>query len=376
MPNRTFFIRLAAVIASGVMAAVLFPPFNLAALVWFCLIPLLGALWSLGGRHRAKKGFLLGYIAGAISFGTQVSWLSTVSWLGPVVLAGYLALYWGAFGAFAATIGNPWHRKNKLLQESPLRSLFIAFTHASFFAGLEWLRGWLLTGFGWNGLGVAFHDTLVISQAADLLGVTGLTLLVVFFQCVLVQAGHRLWKGSREGNRKPRWDFAVAALLVGIVLSYGILRIASESGRESIQLKALLVQINIPQDAGQVAWEAERVHMAYEDETISALEVLAEKDEKALQAAIGENSEGSIELSSPDWVIWPETSLTGRILQTEDGVWAAWIQNIDTISRVREAGSFELIYGAVEIEAELRDNQLFPKDKPQILQLHRISKPG
>ncbi|MGJ8644496.1 MAG: apolipoprotein N-acyltransferase [Luteolibacter sp.] len=364
MANRTFFIRLIAVIVTGLMAALLFPPFSFATLVWICLVPLLATLWSLDGKHRAKKGFLLGYIAGAISFGIQVSWLSTVSWLGPIVLAGYLALFWGAFGAFAATIGNPWHRKNGTPAESPLRSLFTAFTHATFFAGLEWLRGWLLTGFGWNGLGVAFHDTLVISQAADLLGVTGLTLLVVFFQCVLVQAGHRLWKGSREGRRKPRWDFAVAALLVGIILSYGILRIAGESGRESIPLKALLVQINIPQEASQVAWEPQRVHMAYEEETISALEALTEKDEKALQAAIEENSEGSIELSAPDWVIWPETALTGRIIQTKNGEWVAWMQNIDTISRVQEAGNFELIHGAVEIEGELRDGEIFPKEKP------------
>lgn len=365
MPNRTFFIRLIAVIATGLMASLLFPPFSFATLVWVCLVPLLATLWSLDGKHRAKKGFLLGYIAGAISFGIQVSWLATVSWLGPVVLAAYLALFWGAFGAFAATIGNPWHRKNGALSESPLHSLFTAFTHASFFAGLEWLRGWLLTGFGWNGLGVAFHDTLVISQAADLLGVTGLTLLVVFFQCVLVQAGHRLWKGSREGLRKPRWDFAIAALLVGIILSYGILRIAGESGRESIPLKALLVQINIPQEAGQVVWAAEQVHMAYEEETISALEALAEKDEKALQAAISENSEGSIELSAPDWVIWPETALTGRIIQTENGEWVAWMQNIDTISRVREAGSFELIHGAVEVEGELLEGEIHPKDSPK-----------
>lgn len=364
MPNRTLFIRLIAVIATGLMAALLFPPFSFATLVWICLVPLLAALWSLNAKHRAKKGFLIGYIAGAISFGVQVSWLSTVSWLGPIVLAGYLALFWGAFGAFAATIGNPWHRKNNSPSESPIHSLFTAFTHASFFAGLEWLRGWLLTGFGWNGLGVAFHDTLVISQAADLLGVTGLTLLVVFFQCVLVQVGHRLWIASREGHRKPRWDFAVAALFVGLTLSYGILRIAGESGRESLPLKALLVQINIPQEASQVVWESERVHMAYEEETISALEALATEDEKALQAAIGENSEGSIELSAPDWVIWPETALTGRIIQTEAGEWAAWMQNIDTISRVREAGSFELIHGVVEIEGELRDGEIFPKENP------------
>ncbi|MEP2776015.1 MAG: apolipoprotein N-acyltransferase [Luteolibacter sp.] len=365
MPKRAFFLRMLAVIASGFMAALLFPPFSIATLAWICVVPLLAAVWSLDGRHRAKKGFLYGYIAGAISFGIQVSWLGTVSWLGPIVLAGYLALYWGAFGAFAATFGNPWYRKTETLPETPLRSLFTAFTHASIFAGLEWLRGWMLTGFGWNGLGVAFHDTLVISQAADLLGVTGLTLIVVFFQAVLVQAGHRLWKASREGLRRPRWDFAVAALCVGIVLSYGILRIAGESGRESLPLKALLVQINIPQDAGQVVWEAERVHMAYEDETISALEALEEKDEQALQAAIGENSEGSIQLSSPDWVIWPETALTGRIIQTDDGEWGAWMQNVDTIARVREAGNFELIYGAVEIAGEIRDGKLVEKEKPE-----------
>lgn len=358
MKHRALYLRLLALIASGVMAGLLFPPFDLTGLVWICLVPMLAALWSLEGKHRAKKGFLYGYIGGAISFGIQISWLSTVSWLGPIVLAAYLALFWGAFGAFAATIGNPWHRRSTPPAQTPLHSLFTAFTHASCFAGLEWLRGWLFTGFGWNGLGVAFHDTLVISQAADLLGVTGLTLLVLFFQSVLVQAGHRLWRASQKGIRSPRWDFAIAALLVGLVLCYGILRIAIETGRESIPLKALLVQINIPQEAGQVSWEAERVHIAYEEETLAALATLAEKDEKALQAAIGENDHGTLELSSPDWVIWPETALTGRIIRTDTGEWGAWMQNIDTIARVRQAGTFELIYGAVEITGELRDGQL------------------
>ncbi len=249
--TRSFIYRTAAIIASGLMMAALVPPFSFATLAWLCLIPLLIALWTLRGRHRAKRGFLIGYAAGAIGFGIQVSWLGTVSWLGPIVLAGYLALYIGAFGAFAATIGNPWFHKEESA-ETPLRSLFLAFTHASVFAGLEWLRGWLLTGFGWNGLGVAFHDSLVISQAADLLGVAGLSLVLVFFQCVLVQTAHRIWKTGQDGIRRPRWDFGVAALSIGILLCYGILRISAESGKDSIELKALLVQVNIPQDAGQV----------------------------------------------------------------------------------------------------------------------------
>jgi len=363
---RAFILRVLAIIATGLMVAALFPPFSYATLAWICLIPMLIVLWSVKGKHRAKKGFAIGYLAGAISFGIQVSWLSTVSWLGPIVLAGYLAIYWGLFGAFAATVGNPWHQKGGV-SESPPRSLFNAFTHAAVFAGLEVARGWMLTGFGWNGLGVAFHDTLVISQAADLLGVAGLSLTLVFFQAVLVQVGHRLMKTGADGIRRPRWDFAATALCVGLLLAYGILRIAMESGKESVPLKALLVQINIPHAGATVLWSAPRVHMAYEEETIEALKKIADQDEKNLQRAVEENEEGEIELNSPDWVLWPETALTGRIIRTEDGEWGAWRENVDTISRVRDGNaSFDLIYGAVEIEGELRDDTLYQKENPRI----------
>ncbi|MBG7606875.1 MAG: apolipoprotein N-acyltransferase [Verrucomicrobia bacterium] len=366
MPSRAVTLRILAIIATGLMIAALVPPYSFATLAWVGLVPFLIALWSLKGKHRAKKGFLIGYLTGAIAFGIQVSWLSTISWLGPVVLAGYLPIYFGAFGAFAATIGNPWHRK-KGVSETPLRSLFNAFTHASIWAGLELLRGWIFTGFSWNGLGIAFHDTLVISQAADILGVAGLSLMLVFFQCVLVQVGHRLMKTGTDGILRPRWDFAVTALIVGMLLAYGILRIAGESGKDSIPLKALLVQINIPHDGATVLWEMEKVHMAYEDETLEALKNLADTDEKKLQAAIEKNQEGSIELSNPDWVVWPEAALFGRIVRTDDGERGAWKENIDSIARVREGGEdFDLIYGAVEMEGEVREDGLYPKKDGRI----------
>lgn len=372
--RRSILLRGIAIIASGLMMAALVPPFSYATLAWLCLIPLLISLWTLQGKHRAKRGFLIGYATGAICFGVQVSWLATVSWLGPIVLAGYLALYLGAFGAFAATIGNPWHQK-KGTAETPLRSLFTAFTHASIFAGLEWLRGWMLTGFGWNGLGVAFHDSFVISQAADILGVAGLTLMLVFFQCVLVQAGHRILKTGKDGIRRPRWDFGVAALGIGILLAYGILRISIENGKDSIDLKALLIQVNIPQDAGHVLWTAEEVHMAYEEDTISALNTLARHDKKALENAMKDDS-AELNLKMPDWVLWPETSLTGRLIRDAAGNWAAWRQNTDTIARVREAGEFSLIYGLVEIEGEIRDGELFQKENPRFYNSIAIQDPN
>jgi apolipoprotein N-acyltransferase len=365
MPARAFTLRTLAILLSGLMVAALVPPFSYSGLAWLCLIPLLIALWTLKGKHRAKKGFLIGYLSGAIAFGIQVSWLSTVSWLGPIVLAGYLALFFGIFGAFAATIGNPWNRAEDF-SESPFRSLITAFTHASVWAGLEWLRGWLFTGFGWNGLGVAFHDTLVISQAADLLGVTGLSLMLVFFQCVLVQVAHRMKKTTADGIRRPRWDFAASALGVGLLIAYGLLRIADESGKESIPLKALLIQLNIPHEGATVLWPAEQVHMGYEDETLEALKAIAKADEEKLKSAITASGEGEIELSHPDWVLWPETALHGNIVRTDSGEWGAWSDNYDTISRVREGGSFDLMYGVVEIEGEARVDGLYPKNKAKI----------
>jgi apolipoprotein N-acyltransferase len=372
---RSLLLRTLAIILSGLMVAALVPPFSFATLAWICLIPLLIALWSLKGKHRAKKGFLIGYLAGAIAFGIQVSWLSTVSWLGPIVLAGYLALFFGAFGAFAATIGNPWNRDGKV-SDSPFRCLFTAFTHATVWAGLEWLRGWLFTGFGWNGLGVAFHDTLVISQAADLLGVTGLSLMLVFFQCVLVQVAHRLKKTASDGIRRPRWDFAATALGVGFLIAYGLLRIAGESGKESIPLKALLIQLNIPHEGATVLWPAEQVHMGYEDETLAALEAITKADEEKLKAAIGKSDEGEIELSTPDWVLWPETALAGRIIRTDSGEWGSWRENLDTISRVREGGNFDLLYGVVEIEGEAREDGLYQKEKAKIYNSIAIQNAG
>jgi apolipoprotein N-acyltransferase len=367
MLRRANILRLIAIIVSGLMTALLFPPFSFSMFAWICMIPLLIALWSINGKHRAKKGFLIGYLAGAISFGIQVSWLSTVSWLGPIVLAGYLAIYWGIFGAFAASLGNPWHQKNGI-SDTPARSLFNAFTHASIFAGLEVARGWVFTGFSWNGLGVAFHETLAMSQVADLLGVAGLSLMLVFFQAVIVQCARRLIRATAEGIRRPpRWDFMVAAMAIGALLGYGILRISLETAKPSLSLKALLVQINIPHEGAQVLWPSEQVHLAYEEETLRALKNIADQDEKNLQAAMQKSAEGEINLNAPDWVLWPETALNGRLLSTADGQFGSYRENIDTISRVREAGgNFKLIYGAVEIEGEAREDGLYQKENARI----------
>ncbi len=361
--KRALWLKIAGAVASGLLVAGLFPPFNFAGLAWVAMVPLLIALWSVKTKHAARKGFWIGWLGGTVTCAIQFSWFAVVSVPGAVIVAMYLGLFWGAYGAFAASIGNPW-RAEKLGWSECVRSLRFAFCHGAVWAGLEWLRGWIFTGFGWNGLGVAFHETLAIAQAADLLGVAGLSLLLVFFQAVLVQVGGRMARSARDGVKRMRVDFAVAAAVVGVVLCYGIVRMALEGSQESVRLRALLVQINIPQDAARVTWEPHEIHMAYEEETLAALENLADQDAARLKEAVGDGDEGTITLSWPDWVIWPESALTGRILRVADGSWGTWQENLNTIEQVREAGPFQLIYGVVEMEGEKSgENELIMKER-------------
>jgi len=330
-------------LASGLLVAVLFPPFQMSALAWVAMVPAIGALWSVNGKRASWKGFALGWTGGMMSCSIQFHWVAEVSWLGALLLPAYLACYWGLFGAFAASVGNPWrnHKDSSPNKNSGCaHSLRVAFCLGAVWAGLEWLRGWMFTGFGWNGMGVAFRNTPVMAQAADLLGVAGLSLILVFFQGVMVQAVARHVGHSGADKRRLPVDLAVALLLVVLLACYGIERIALEKRAECVRLKTLLVQINIPQDASQQLWSALDVHMAYEDDTLKAL------------SGLGKTVDGRFPPGWPDWVMWPETALTGRILRAEDGTWGSWRENQETITRVREAGPFQLIYGVTEQEAD------------------------
>jgi apolipoprotein N-acyltransferase len=340
MAGRMGWIKLMAVVACGLMTAAVFVPYGQAWLVWLCLVPMLAVMWSLDGRRAGWKALGLGWLAGVVGFGIQFSWVSVVSPLGALVLAIYLAVYPAIFGWFCATWGNP--------SKSRLGCLSLALVHGAVWGGLELLRGWVFTGFGWNGLGVAFHQTPVMAQAADVFGVSGLSVLIVFVQSVLVQCMARVVSNRGAWRVADLRPIAVALLAIGLCVAYGVMRISIEKNRECISLKALLVQINIPQDAARVLWEPLAVHMAYEEETLKALEALKAADPSGA--------------NWPDWVVWPESALTGRILRTGDGDWGMWQENIETISQVRKAGPFHLIHGTNELEAEaIEDGQLVMK---------------
>lgn len=365
-------LRLLAALASGGGMALLFPPFDVGDLVWVVFMPLLVALWTLDAMRRKRIAATLGFLTGLAFFLPNLSWLRTVSDAGWIVLSLYLALFPALWAIFAATLGNPWRKPAALPEETggrwavSLRSLRFAFACATVWTGLEWLRGWLFTGFGWNTLGIAFHETPVIAQAADLFGALGLSILPIFLQAVIVQAGRRLAAGARQGKLRPHFDFGIAALLTACVASYGVYRISMMGKGESIRLRALMVQLNIPQEASRQLWSPTEIHVGYEDETLAGLKAVEDEDQRRLQDALEKGDEGGIELGTPDWIVWPETALTGRIFRSDGGEWGTTMENEVTLVRIREAGDFTLVSGVNEVESELTDQGISMKADARI----------
>lgn len=377
-------LRLLACLVAGGIIGLLFPPFNWGGGVWVCLLPVFVALWSLDGR-RGWKGFGLGWLVGFVASLVSLHWLTEVSSVGWVALSAYLAVFPAFWGMFMAKFANPWIQRGSGMEEGSIArkvrektegqtadrshwrrsatSLGFAFVAASTWCGQELLRGWLFTGFGWNTLGVAFHETPVMAQSADLLGICGLSFIPVFLQAVIIQTGVRFWEETKRGRLKPHVDFGVAALFVALAFCYGIWRLQTVPAGKQIRLKVLMVQLNIPQDATRRLWTPEQIHFGYEEETIEALEEIAAEDAKRFESA----EEGElVQLSTPDWIMWPESALYGRILRMGDEDWAMWGQNLETIARIREEGEFTLAMGLNEIEGERMGQHLVEKEGARI----------
>ncbi len=318
---------------SGGLLALGYPRWNVEELVWLWTFPLMVALWWLPvkePRRRFRRGFGLGYLAGIAFFGTNLSWISEVTGVGVVIFPFYLGLYFAVWGGIAATAGRP--RDTKLYVptgEEPRRftlvgasghALRCAFLNAAAWVGLEWLRGWMLTGFGWNGLGVAFHDNLNLIQIADIVGVTGLAFLPMFAGCVLLTTVRRFQLEIRHQQLRPHLDFGIALAMVSGTFLYGLGH-TLKPVPEGTDLKCVMVQLALPQEdkwdpnkALGIVQEFERFTTAY------------------------------VESTKPDLVLWPESSLPTPLF-ADPG-------NAVFLNRILSKGDFTLMLGTNDFDME------------------------
>lgn len=228
-----FFLALAA----GALAGLALPPLDL----WpslFIAFPIL--VWLTDGLplRRPVPAFVTGWAFGTGYFSVCLYWVgaaflvdaSTYLWMMPFAvgaLAGGMALYWGVAVAVLSFVWRPGLSRLLLL--------------AVAIAIVEWLRGHLMTGFPWAAPGLAVIGMDGVAQAASLIGMTSLTLLVV------------LWAGMPAllfDRGQSRRECVLAIVLFGLLpatWAWGAWRLAQaqEGMVEGVAIR--VVQPNIPQ---------------------------------------------------------------------------------------------------------------------------------
>jgi len=306
---------------SGVLNALAYAPFDLDWLVWVALVPLLWALWDLprGTPVTAGRAFYLGWLAGSVNFLINLFWLTTVTGGGWVLLAAYCGIYTGVFAVFAAAFAR-WLRGSAAEPPRWTRSrtnLGCAFVCAAAWVALEWARGVLFSGFGWNGLGIALWKNVPMIQFADLAGVGGLSFLIAMTNVMVALTIARFALEIGTGRLRPHYDFAFTIALSALVFTYGV-RQLMQPAVETKTLRIASVQAAVPQN-----------------------EKWAPGFEKKIMERYRLRSEAAIAMD-PDLLLWPEAA-TPRAVFSDRSVW-------ELVHGIAQSWSGDFLLGTVHFD--------------------------
>src|SRR5256884_7271780 len=305
-----------AAICSGLLYTGCFAPFNLTWLCWIALMPLIAAIWFSGeeSRHRWLRNLALGYVTGLTFFWTALSWLTTVSVLGWFVLQFYMAIYVALWAWFCGLLrprearrqlsASNWDqmlaeaRSTAALPRSPwtksTNNLLLAFLLAAAWATQEWLRGWVFSGWGWNGLGVALHDTWPLIQIAEFTGVAGLSFVVAFANVIAVTTVRRLIIEASTRTVRPHFDLTLTLAAIVGILTFGIR--ATQVSPSTKPVRVAAVQSNVPQNQKFDPQFTRRIFDQFR---------------RLSEIALRSNP-------PPELLVWPESSMPGPVLEDQE----------------------------------------------------------
>lgn len=285
-------------ILAGALTTLAFAPFHLWPLA--LLGPgLLFMLWTRGER----PGFRTGFAYGLGLMGSGVSWLyisiaqfGDLGWLFPLLLTlGFIAVtafYYGLLGWLAGRF-----------QIS--RAVVLTLMLPALWTGVEWLRGWFLTGFPWLQLGFSQIDA-PLAGYAPLLGVLGVSWMVVLSAGLLLLL-------ADEG--KTRW-FALAALILIWASGWGLSQM-TWTRPAGEPLRVVLVQGNIPQAQ---KWELDQLR--------PSLVLYTQQSKPHFDS---------------DLIVWPETAVSAFQFQVDE----VFLQPLE--AELKRHGG-HLVFGVVQMD--------------------------
>lgn len=225
---------------SAVLLTVAFPPFGEVASIAVALAPLLVVARLSSSRKSAWTWF-----GGGFAF-----WFATLAWMPaicknngpwPLVVLGWLglaSLCAGYFAIFGWLDSLAWRRFGRWgLAFEPV-----------LWAGVEWLRGWLFTGFAWNFLGTALVQVPDFLAPARFGGVYLVSALVVMVNGVFATLLCRvLAQMRRETPQGRRWTRSLeTALPLAVVLLVAWCARQAPDDMPQVPMRTALVQRNAP----------------------------------------------------------------------------------------------------------------------------------
>lgn len=305
--SKTKIVPFAAAAASGVLLRFAFPPFSNGDIAFFALIPLLLALRA----STPRAGFRLGLIFGLVFRISSQWWIAVLKdnggplplvVLGIIALSTWIALFSGIFGWLSSSL---WSLSRRA--DLPLPGLFQSWawlSEALLWAGCDYLAGTVLSGFPWNPLAATQSRNLALLSLLSIGGAPLLSALIVAVNSGLASLFYRIWSDAilprfpqlasssvtRRPSRIPRslpLGFALSLLVA--VWWHGIDRVRAfeRSFRNLPRFRVALIHPESP-----CIFERDDDAVRLSNETLLSLTALASS-------------------TSPDLVVWPETSLPG-----------------------------------------------------------------
>lgn len=313
-----------AAVTSGLLCAACFPPLDQGWLCWIALTPLILAVWFSGQntRRRWLRNLLLGYVAGIAFFTAGFGWLGALGDLYQnfflhslsFLLSIYLAVYLAFWAWFAGLI-----RPVSFVSSS--RNLLVAFLGAAAWVTHEWIRGWLFSGFGWNGLGVALHRNWPLIQAAEFTGVAGLSFAIAFTNLIVVAVPVRLFAETKLHRMRPHFDLTLTMIALVALFAFGLHTVQNPPPTKTLRVAA--VQGNIPQ--------LQKFDPHFTSEIFDKFSRLSEI---ALRAD-----------TPPDLLVWPESSMPDPVRDQNS-------QSYQFIRNFLASANSDLFLGTLDFEGD------------------------
>jgi apolipoprotein N-acyltransferase len=209
------------------------------------------------------RSFTLGLTTGIVYFTGTLYWITRVmtvyggldeitSVLVNAALIAYLALYPAVFALVMTRLTTAGGRR--ALAAAPLA-----------WVATELGRTYLFTGFPWVLLGYSQVTVLPVAQLASLLGVYGVSALVVAVNAGLAQVGVAAERRDAVAGKRlnPYASLTVTLIVVCVVVAWGAVRVArSELTRDGEAVRVGLLQGNVNQDD---KWNPARAPGIFED---------------------------------------------------------------------------------------------------------------